>query len=77
VLALDALDHVPEALMKPRGYPQPTMTARRAETALGLLLAGCTAERLAGFTAEGLAGSYNVGVERVAAMLAEARRRRG
>ena len=53
------------------------MSRKQAEMALTMLLTGCVDERLAGFTAESLSASYNVPRERAAAMLADARRRRG
>lgn len=57
-------------------YPNAHLSRKKAESALTMLLVGCTAERLQGFTATGLAASYNVPVERVEALLGDARRRR-
>lgn len=56
-----------------RRYPDARLSRPKAEVVLGLLLAGCTDERLAAHTAEGLAKSYNVQLPRVEAMLEQAR----
>ena len=58
-------------------YPDAKLSRKKAETALTMLLCGCTDERLRGFTADSLAASYNVPVARVVAMLSGARLERG
>lgn len=63
--------------MASRGYPQQSLSRKKAEQALSALLYGCTDERLRGFTAQGLAASYNVLLPKAEQMLAEAKRRRG
>lgn len=58
-------------------YPTASLSRKKAETVLTLLLVGCTDERLQGFTAASLSASYNVPVGRTMTLLDEARRRRG
>ncbi len=60
-----------------QSYRAPAPSRKSAETALIMLLSGCTDERLAGFTATGLAASYNVPLPRATVLLAEMKMRRG
>lgn len=62
--------------MASRGYPQKSLSRKKAEQALSALLYGCTDERLRGFTAQGLSQSYNVDVASAETMLTTARLRR-
>lgn len=49
------------------------ISAKRAKSALVMLLTGCTRERLASFTPESLASSYNVPLADCQQLLARAR----
>jgi hypothetical protein len=57
--------------MRRRGSSQ--LSKPKAESALTMLLTGCTKERLASFTAQGLAGSYNVPLATAERLLMSAR----